>query len=166
MCGCAAQISFIDNGMDSTGQCSPSNGGCPFNYYYSLSPLNGTGNATSNATSTSSTSTGTGLVNTGIVNFGPFNAGAPNTAQSLSYAWPLTFTLTQPAQETVTYYSYVVIQGTSANPAATPFTLPTRIPMMILRDPPGEGAWGEGAGQARPMGHCTSSRWGLPARPV
>lgn len=58
--------------------------------------------------------------------------------QSLAYAWPITLSVAQPAQDPVTFYNYVINQGVSMNPAATPFIMPARVPMMILRDPPGE----------------------------
>lgn len=93
-----AQVTFTDNGMDASGQCSPAKGACSFNYYYSLSPLVNT--TISNNTNTSisppppaapappnapaapaGSPNATVMVNTGIITYGPFKAGPPNTAQ-------------------------------------------------------------------------------------
>lgn len=65
-------VSFLDNGMDSTGQCSPENGGCTFTYTY-VDGLN--------------------LTDRGV-QYGPFLAGKPNLA-SVS---PLTLSGTMPCR--------------------------------------------------------------------
>lgn len=49
-------VFFLDNGMDATGQCSPENGGCMFNYTY-MDGLNFTDRG---------------------VQYGPFLSGKPN----------------------------------------------------------------------------------------
>lgn len=58
--------------------------------------------------------------------------------QTTGYAWPLSFTLSQLGWPTVQYYAYVVNLGVLRDPTATPYIVPTRVPMMILRDPPGK----------------------------
>lgn len=58
--------------------------------------------------------------------------------QALKYAWPLRFTVDRPGYTKLEYLSYVVLEGILLNSADTPLIVPARIPMMVLRDPPGE----------------------------
>lgn len=57
--------------------------------------------------------------------------------QSLQYSWPLEFTLDTPGYTTLKYYSFVMLEGLVTNSANTPLIIPARVPMMVLRDPPG-----------------------------
>lgn len=72
--------------------------------------------------------------------------------QGLGYAWPISFSLSQAGQDPVMYYSYALVTGTMASPGAEPYVLPVQVPMMILRDPPGEGRHVDRSCQC--MGSC------------
>lgn len=57
--------------------------------------------------------------------------------QDKLHSWPLLFSASSPGYDTLQYYSYVVLEGVVTNDANTPLIVPARIPMMVLRDPPG-----------------------------
>lgn len=58
--------------------------------------------------------------------------------QAKLFSWPLYFSIETTGYTKLEYYSFAVIEGVLLNSANSPFVVPARIPMMILRDPPGE----------------------------
>lgn len=57
--------------------------------------------------------------------------------QAQHYSWPIYFAVEASGYTKLEYYSFVAVEGLVLNSADTPFIVPARIPMMVLRDPPG-----------------------------